>query len=289
MSMPDPSFNLLTIVAALRKRWTLVVFFVVASVAVAALTVWVVPAYYRSTATVVPANPALADKARLFNTNIQGLYSYFGSGDDLDRIYGVADMDTTYKQLVDEFSLVEYYRLTGDSFPQLRRKAVLRLRKDLDLQKTDKDQLLIRAWTRDRQLSANIVNRMVALIEATENTVWQNHYRLSMEQLEASISAMEAQYIQLGDSISRAFPARKTILTARQASLLDQLQQYQKTRDEFRLAAQISPAVLYVMEKAVPAAKAERPDKTVILLAAGLLSFVFICLLVLVNDRKKSA
>jgi len=289
MSMSDPSFNLLTVVAVLRKRWTLIVFFVVASMAVAAITVYVVPAYYRSTATVVSANPALADKARLFNTNIQGLYSYFGSGDDLDRIYGVADMDTTYKQLVDEFSLVDYYRLTGDSFPLLRRKAVLRLRKDLDLQKTDKNQLLIRVWTRDRQLSANIVNRMVAIVEATENAVWQDHYRRSMEQLEASIGAMETHYVQLSDSISRADPARKTLLVARQASLLDQLQQYQKTRDEFRLAAQISPAVLYVMEKAVPAAKAERPDKVAVLLATSLLSFVFICLLVLVNDRKKNA
>lgn len=289
MSMPDPSFNLLTIVAALQKRWTLIVFFVVASVAVAALTVYVVPAYYRSTATVVPANPVLADKARLFNTNIQELYSYFGSGNDLDRIYGVADMDTTYQQLVDEFSLVNYYRLTGDNFPLLRRKAVLRLRKDLDLQKTDKDQLLIKVWTRDRQLSANIVNRMVAIVEATANTVWQDQYRRSMEQLEVSVSAMEATYVQLGDSISRADFSRKALLTARQASLLDQLQQYQKTRDEFRLAAQIAPAVLYVMEKAVPAAKAERPDTTAVLLATSLLSFVFICLLVLVNDRKKNA
>lgn len=289
MPMSDSSFHLVNVVAALQKRWTLIVFFVVASVAVAALTIYVMPAYYRSTATVVPANPALADKASLFNTNIQDLYSYFGSGDDLDRIYGVADMDTTYQQLVDEFALVNQYRLKGDSFPLLRRKAVLRLRKDLDLQKTDKDQLLIGVWTRDRQLSANIVNRMVAIIEATENTVWQNHYRRSMEKLEASISAMEARYIRLGDSISQANPAGKTLFTAQQASLLDQLQQYQKARDEFRLAAQISPAVLYVMEKAAPAAKAERPDTTAILLATCLLSFVFICLLVLVNDRKKNA
>ena len=100
---------------------------------------------------------------------------------------------------------------------------------------------------------------------------------------------MVTHHVQLSDGISLADLTCKTLLVARQASLLDQLQQYQKTRDEFRLAAQISPAVLYVMEKAVPAAKAERPDKVAVLLATSLLSFVFICLLVLVNDRKKNA
>jgi len=94
-----------------------------------------VPKYYRSFAILVPANPALADKARLFNTNIEGLYSYFGTGDDLDRLFGIASMDTVYKQLVDSFHLVDYYQLTNADKGINRRKAVLELREDLTFQK----------------------------------------------------------------------------------------------------------------------------------------------------------
>lgn len=287
--MQSSSFNLVTVVAALQKRWTIIVFFIIASIMAAAITVYLMPAYYRSTATLVSANPVLADKARFFNSNIQNLYSYFGSGDDLDRIAGIADLDTTYKQLVDEFDLINYYALRGDSVSLLRRKAVLLLRKDLSLQKTDKDQLLIKIWTQDRNLSARLVNRMVSLIEATETNLWQTHYRQAVGNLQLAVTGMEAKYDALSDSFRLATPSRKELVTAQMRTLLDQLQQYRKTADEFTLAIATPPAVLYVLETAVPAAKAERPDKLAILVATGLVSCVFICLLVLVNDRKQPA
>lgn len=287
--MSDSSFNLVNTVAALQKRWTTIVFFVVASVVTAAITVYLVPEYYKSTATVVSANPALADKARLFNKNIQELYSYFGSGDDLDRIYGVAEMGSIYQKLADEFSMVNHYQLTGDSLSLLQRKAVKQLRKDIDLRKTDKDQLVIGVWTKDRQLSADIANRMVTLIEQTESRVWQQHYQQSVEKLKISIAEKEQQYVLLNDSLQRANYPQKELLSVQLTGLLEQLKQYRITEDEFKLAIQTPPAVLYVMEKAAPAAKAERPDKTGVMLAVFLLSFVFICLLILVNDRKKTA
>ena len=112
--MQNSSFNLVQTTAALQKQWKTIFLFVLASAVVASVTVFVVTPYYQSTATVVSANPLLADKARLFNTNIQNLYSYFGSGDDLDRINGVAEMDAGYEKLVDEFSLVTYYNLSED-------------------------------------------------------------------------------------------------------------------------------------------------------------------------------
>lgn len=277
------------VVAALQKRWTTILFFVIAGVMAAAITVYMMPAYYRSTATIVSANPMLADKARLFNNNIQNLYSYFGSGDDLDRIAGIADLDTTYKKLADEFDLVNYYVLSGDSLALLRRKAVLLLRKDLSLQKTEKDQLLIKVWTKDRNLSARLVNRMVSLVEETESKVWQTHYRQAIGNLDLAVTGMEAKYNALSDSLRLVTPSRKELVTAQMRTLLDQLQQYRKTADEFALAIETPPAVLYVLEAAVPAAKAERPDKLAILVATGLVSCVFICLLVLVNDRKQPA
>lgn len=255
----------------------------------AAITVYVMPAYYRSAATIVPANPVLADKARLFNKNIRELYSYFGSGDDLDRIYGVAEMGSIYQKLADEFSMVNYYQLTGDSLSLLRRKAVKQLRKDINLRKTDKDQLIIEVWTKDKQLSADIVNHMVTLIEQTESRVWLQHYQQSVEKLKVAIAEKEQQYTLLKDSLQRVNASQKELLSAQLTGLLEQLKQYRIAENEFILAIQTPPAVLYVLETAAPAAKAERPDKLAVLIATGLVSCVFICLLVLVNDRKQSA
>lgn len=282
------SFNLISTAALLQKRWKAILFMVILSMVVAAITVWVVPKYYRSATLVVAANPLLADKARFFNNQIQSLYSYFGSGDDLDRIYSIADMDTTYQKLVDEYNLITYYRLQNDSLPLLRRKAVLQLRKDLSLQKTDKGQLQIIAWTKDKQLSANLVNRMVAIVQETEGTIWKNNYQLLYQNLTGAATVMEQQFKQTSDSLRGASEATMALGNAKLKSLLEQITLYRQSANEYQLAAASVPAVLYVMEPGVPAAKSERPDIPGTLLAAGLLGLLFGMLLVLVADRKNN-
>ena len=284
--METTTFNLIQIFALLQKQWKIISIFVLGSVTAASITVYTVPAYFKSTATVVSANPYLADKARLFNTNIQSLYSYFGSGDDLDRIYGIAEMDTTLKKLVDEFSLITYYKLDNDSLPLLRRKAVLLLRKDLSLQKTELAQVKIIVWTKNKSLSSAIANRMVAIIEETESEIWQKNYSLSLSKLTGSVLVKEQEYQGLSDGISGTTGGKRELGMAKMQSLLEQIKQYRKTADEYTLAAQTPPSVLYVMESAVPAAKAERPNKVAIILTAFLAAILFSCLVVLINDRK---
>jgi LPS O-antigen subunit length determinant protein (WzzB/FepE family) len=285
--MQSSSFNLVDIAGLLQKRWKAIGLFVSVTIIIATITVFLVPQYFRSTVTVVPANSVLADKARLFNNNIQNLYSYFGSGDDLDRISGIANMDTVYKTLVDEFSLVNYYKLDDDSMPLLRRKAVLYLRKDLSYQKTEEGQLKIIAWTKDRALSAAIANRAVALIQDIGGDVWRKNYNASLEKIDMAAGFMEQEYRQLSDSLSSMDGSSQQLAITRQQSLLEQIKQYRKTADEFKLAAATPPAVLYVMEPASPAAKAERPDKTNIVLAAMIAGFIFGCLLVIIYDRNQ--
>ncbi len=283
------SLNLVTLIAALQKQWKIIIGFVIVSGIVTSVTVFLVPQYYRSSATIVSANPMLADKARLFNTQIQSLYSYFGNGDDLDRIYGIADLDTTYKALVDEFSLVSYYQLVDDSLPILKRKALLQLRKDLLLQKTEQGQLKIIAWTKDKQLSSKLVNRMVAILQETESGIWQKNYSRSITAILSAITSMQNEYTALADRLGTANVVQHELIVAQMQTLLEQIKQYKKTNDEFKLALANSPNALYVMESATPASKAERPDKPAVILISLLIAFVFSCFLVLVNDRKNIA
>ncbi|GAC1441360.1 MAG: hypothetical protein NVSMB63_08850 [Sediminibacterium sp.] len=289
MPMSSRDFNLVHVAAVLQQKWKALVLIVLVTMVVATVTVFVVPPYYRSAATIVPANTLLADKARLFNNNIHQLYSYFGSGDDLDRIYGIANTDNSFKTLVDTFGLVSYYGLSGENLPLLRQKAVTALRKDLDLQKTDLNQLKIIAWTKDKNLSADLVNKMVAIIQQTASTLWQSNYNQSINKLEETIHSMETAYRQLNDSTSKAAAAQQVLWNVKTQTLLEQLKQYRKTADEFKLAGETNPPALYVLEKGAPASKAERPDKIAIILTAGLTGLAFGCLLLLAYQRKQTA
>ena len=289
MDMQNTSFNLVTTIALLQKQWKIILLFVITTVLAAAIAVSLVPPYFKSSAIIVSANPLLADKARLFNSDIKDLYSYFGNGDDLDRIDGIAGMDTTSAQLVDEFSMISYYRLGSDNVPVLLKKATKLLQKDISIQKTEQGQLKIIAYTKNSQLSANLVNRMVAILQEKEAGVWKKNYQNSLATLGTMIQEKESEYHRLSDSISSATAATRDLMAAKMQTLLEEIKQYHKAADEFKLLIAAPPAVLYVMEAAVPSASADKPDKPAVILAAAIISFVFSCLLVLVNNRNKTA
>lgn len=272
--------------AVLQKRWRTVFFFVVGCMAVAAATVLVVPSSFRSKAIVVSANTVLADKARLFNPNIQHLYSYFGSGDDLDRIVGLGEMDTTYRQLVTEFGLVKYYQLSGESSVTLAQKAIRLLRRDLRFLKNENEQLEVLAWTKDKTLSANLVNRTIALIETAEKNIWKKNYNQAVESLYRTIDTAEQQYRAIAGRLPTITGAQKELLTLRAQTLLEELKQYRKAAAEYALALQNIPEALYVLEPASPAAYAQRPDIPAVLIATLIASILLGCMVVWVGEQK---
>lgn len=272
----------------LQKKWRNILLFTLLTAVVATITVFLMPKQYRSAAKLISANPQLADKSRLFNENIQSLYSYFGSGDDLDRIMGIAILDTSLKQLVKDFNLINYYKLSNDTEPLLQRKAVLKLRDDLLVQRTEEGQLKISCWTKDPALSAGIVNALVKIIENKLEDIWQSNYHSTKEQLSISITQTEASYKQLFDSLSKAPAAQTSLIQKHMETLLDQLTQFRKTAAAVQLIGATAPAALYVLEPAVPAAKAERPDKPAIILAATIAGFLFSLLAALLSNRKQA-
>ena len=286
--MQTTDFNLVAIVTIVQQRIKQIILFVFICLVVTTILLFLLPKYYKSAAIVVAANPALADKARLFNNNIQGLYSNFGSGDDLDRIDGLANLDTTYKLLVQEFKLIKYYKLEDKDAALAMRKAVLLLKEDIDLQKTDLSQFKFIVSTKDKYLSANIANKMVHIVKKMVEDIWQKNYQLSLEKMNTSIVELETEVTTINASLRNrdiTSEASLTYTNKRQA-LLQQLQQYYTVANEFKLAIRNNAPALYIIENAVPAAKHHKPKKLDTLIATFILSFLFGCFVVLLNHRK---
>lgn len=282
-------FNLADVQQTLTRRWKAVALFVII---VAVLTVlclfFILPAYYRSAAIVVAANPALADKARIFNDNIEGLYSTFGSSDDLDRLYGIANLDTTYKMLVDEFNLVKYYKLRAGNALD-RRKAILKLRDDLQLQKTETYQLKIMVWHKDKQVAASMANRMVEIVKNMAEELLQQTNKSALNNLRELKKKVETQVRQYADS-TQPIPTsgNYALWQNRQISMLDQLKQFDKAINEYELAITNKQPALFVLESAYASAKADKPKKAEVLIGAVLAALLFGIISVLVYDRNHS-
>lgn len=287
--MPPTSFNLIDVIAVLQKRWKPIFIFVIASLIIALITLFIVPKYYRSTTVVIPASPVLADKARLFNNNIQSLYSFLGNGDDTETLMGIAKLDTVYYQLIDEFKLTDYYKTEGDSLSIKRKSAIKLLQKDIEINKTEFNQLKIIVWTKDKELSKNIANHMIDIIQETEQDMWKQVYQNSLDQLNKSINELESQYQKISDSLSinsRSF--KNEMLESQRQSVLEQMKQYQKSSNEIKLAIASTPPALYIIEKATASASADKPIFLNDLLIVLFASAVFAIIAALFFEREQS-
>jgi hypothetical protein len=266
-----------------------------ASLLVASITLFIVPKQYYSASIVVSANPNLADKAHLLNQNIQSLYSVFGSGDDLERIMGIASMDTVYKQLVDEFNLISYYQITGadtnrvpPNLNLLRRKAVLELKDDISIQKTDLAQLKISIWTKDAEISAKIVNRMVEITRLKEETIWKSGYEKMLLSLNKSIDSLGKIFEVISNKTKQEKENASQLDFLKSNSLYEQINTQQKAANEIKLAIDNNAPALYVLETAVPAAKSEKPNILEVLILTSIVSLVFGVLILLIYNREDS-
>ncbi len=293
--MQNNSFNLQSTVYLLQTKWKQLLFFVMVSLLVASITLFIVPKQYYAASTLVSANPSLADKAHLLNQNIQNLYSVFGSGDDLERIYGIASMDTVYKQLVDEFDLISYYQLTGAdtnrvplNFNLLRRKAVLELKEDINIQKTEFAQLKISIWTKDAALSAKIVNRMVEITRLKEESIWKSGYEKMLVNFNRSIDSLTKIYDVMSTAIKMEKENASQIYYVKSNSLYEQINAQQKAASELKLAIDNNAPSLFVLETAVAAAKPEKPNIPEVLILTAIVSLVFAVMVLLIYHREDS-
>jgi len=72
------------------------------------------------------------------------------------------------------------------------------------------------------------------------------------------------------------------------SSLLQQVQEYEKLINQYKLIVDAKPQALIIVERATPAFAPDQPKPLQIIVAAAILSFFFGLLTALILDRKKS-
>lgn len=286
----ETEFNLEAIILAWQRRWKLITAFVALSMVIALIVLLVLPKQYESTAVATAANPALTDKSYLFNQNINQLYSSYGNADDLDRLLGIANLDTTYNLLVDSFKLYNYYTTSKSTQAIRKRNALLALKKDVIVQKNELNQFTIKVWNKNPVVAANIANTMLGIIQMITAHGLHLSYEQTLLLLDSSLVGMQSEYQAL-TIIARQRQSSKTdleLMDAKKITLLEQMKQYQKTYNEVALASSNMHPSVIVLQYASPPAKAGKPQIAAWLLGVFISATAFALLAVLLYDRKPS-
>ncbi|MEI7472205.1 MAG: Wzz/FepE/Etk N-terminal domain-containing protein [Chitinophagaceae bacterium] len=284
----ESELNLTSIQSVLiNQKKPLILFVLVATLLATITSFFFLPKQYYAGSTLLPVNAMLTDKSRLFNNNIQELYSVYGTADDLDRIYSIAKAGNILSFLTDSLHLVEHYGITGPASSS-KPKAIAQLKKHLQIIKTENGALQIDAWDTNAEMAADITNLLVYKTEAIGKELQQQAYQSIIDQVQVSIDHKKKNYHQLQDSLNNMDITAAAPLANTCSELLTRIERDEKILDEVNLAMDLRQPTVLILEKAYPSFKADKPKHVVIIISAFISSLFFaIIALVLFNRFKQ--
>jgi len=232
-----------------RRHSKFLMLIVLLPVLTAVILSLVLPKEYLSKSSILPVNSRLSDKARYSSDEIAELYSAFGNGEDLDRLYATARSGSLIMKMVDSFNLTGYYRLQHKK-AYAAEAAAKELSSSIDIRKTEYGELQIRVWDKEPQMASYICNAIVDRIDKIHKELYLDFYA-------GSVKRMEQIYSQ---KLSLARAADSSLNKNDSTLLLgDELAAYRKSIADFRMAMQNPPPTLMVLEKAYPSVKPDKP------------------------------
>ncbi len=267
--MPD-------IIELISKWWKQVFAVVLLSLLAVGTITFLKPGQYLSVATAVPASSFAADKSKIFNENIQALYSALGSPDELDIILGTAKLDTVYLAITDEFSLFDHYKITGKA-SNIRTSSASQLRENSKVMKSEYGELKVKVWDTDKNLAPQLANAILDKLQSIHQDLQSAGNEATLKGLS---SGKEKLQLQLDTT---------SVSTEKKISLQGQLQQYEKLIGEYQLMVDSKPPSLLTVEKAKPSAHPDKPRRLQIMVATAVLSLIFALFAALIMERRKTS
>ncbi len=271
--------------SVLQKRWKFIAGLTLLAAVIALVASLFSPKKFLATTTALPANSLVADKARMFNNNIEQLYSDFGTPDELDRLEGTAMLDTIFIATVKELDLASHYGFENDG--EALYKAAMKLKKESKISRSAYGELKIKAWDKDRNLSAAISNTLFKHLHDL-------HRHLQNESNHSILATLKKEqdyrlniFKNLSDSLNVASGSDAELLQAKKTVLLSQLQETEKMIDQYQLAVNTNPQVLLTVEAARPPLWHDKPKVLLTVLLSAFAAFALSFLMALFVESRK--
>jgi len=268
------------------RWWKLIAGFVLAVAVVTASILLLLPRQYLSMVTALPATTINFDKSKIFNENIQGLYSSLGGSEDLDRVLGTAALDTIYFQMVREFDLIKHYKLTKSRLPLYY--GMKELRENIEVFKTEYAELRIKVYDKDKYLAARMANHLFEKFQVMHQRLQSATNERILSNLKRQYTQLQQEYVRDADSMQRAGQAQRELLRIRTEAITRELGQYERLINEYTLMSTTKPQVLLLVEAARPGFKPERPKLLPTFVMVCFSALVFAILLSLYLESRKN-
>ncbi|HEY0580046.1 MAG TPA: hypothetical protein VGC75_05010 [Candidatus Nitrosocosmicus sp.] len=266
------------------RSWKLIILIVLIACIIAFTFEQFSPKLYLSVTTALPANSITVDKARIYDKNVENLYSDIGTADELDKIEGTAQLDTIYLAVAAEMNLQDHYRLENNNDALFN--AALQLKKNTEIKRSAYGELKIKVWDTDKNLAALLANKLLEKLQLIHQNIQNERNAMILQRLNEDFHMAENKLNQFRDSSSLQELKLDMLKSVRREGLFSQMQEDQKLIREYQLALNTNPQVLLVVEKARPSLWPDKPKTAQTIAFTFFISLFFGFLMALFNYKR---
>ncbi len=311
----DKEFNLITALRIVLKwKKPILVLIIVSGIAAALFSVFVMDEYFLSSSTFYPSNQYVSDRSMIFNSqNTGGQIEYFGGKGDVNRILTIANSEPIIDYIIDSFKLVEHYKIDR-TVAYWKTKVRKKFDKNYEAIKTEHDAVDISIFDTDPKLAAAIVNAVVEKVDEENkshiNETKKNLFNLISNQIleqqknvngyvdtlsmlatlyKVKVSSGAPGTVIVEGTDVRAVQQYKALL-AKQENAEKELNNRINIKEQMEVAMKSNTSSLFIVEKATPADRREKPVRSLVVLITMLftafVSLIGVLLIEQIRDLK---
>lgn len=307
----NKEFNLIEAIRTILKwKVHILTLTVVAAIAAAIFSVFVMDEYYLSWATFYPTNQAMNDRSIIFSADATQT-DYFGGKSDVNRVLTAANSAPLMEYIIDSFHLAQHYDVDTNKkyWHTIIRK---KFEKNYAAIKTERDAVEISVYDTDPLMATKIVNAILAKVDAMNKELVNETKRKTQQAIINQIKDLQAQVDGYADTLAvlgqeykikvstgaegtsivdgndyKAVQKYKVIL-AKQVSATRELNNTISIKSQMDVSLKNNETSLYVVEQAFPADRRSKPVRSLVVLITVLITlFVSIIGVLLIEQIRE--
>jgi uncharacterized protein involved in exopolysaccharide biosynthesis len=258
---------------------------------------FLVPVYYKSTATFYAYNLKSFDPRNISSEEVMEI---FGDKEDADRLVTIGSSSGLENMMISKFNLFKRYDIDSTE-KYARTNLVETLRDNMDVIKNERSAIEVTIYDEDPMVAAQMANEAVKIMdEINKGPIMENNRKL----LYVLKDQLDAKYAQL-ESLSRDIrtmkkgnaPSAKTAyqyyedLKSVDIRLTEDIAETIKLKEKYDVAAALynsHVSSIFIVESAGISEKKAKPVRWLIVVTSTLGAFMLVCLLAIFMEVYKN-
>jgi capsular polysaccharide biosynthesis protein len=281
------------LIAIIKKWYKSILKVVIAAAIISAIISLILPEYFTSQVTFIPANPHIMDRGNVFDSKGGNETVYlFGGPNDINRLMSLVESRSLEEYLIDKFDLYKHYDIDTNDV-QKKYWVKEELRTYMQLVRTPEGMLQVKVLDKDPQFAATMANDVVARLDTLNREIVTEKKRNLEKLYKREVEHKRQEFDALKDSLLntvRNNPKDTVMAKILKDVLKNTMSEYigiKNMYEQHQSALNEDFSTIYILEQAEAAVKRSTPVRWRIVVTATLCTFLIMLITAFFVERYK--